>query len=289
MISVLVTGANGLLGSTLVPALRRNGIQITTCSRSNADISADLADAGQAATALRAASPEVIVNLAAATNVDECERAPQTAYLKNVRIVENLVGFIATESPGVHLVQISSDQVYDGAGPHAEGEITLTNMYGFSKYSGELAAARVPNTTLRINFVGRSECPRRTTLSDWLVEQLSGGKVVTVFDDVRFSPLRLTTLAGFIEMAVRQRQIGTFNVGSHGSMSKAEFAFALAAELGLPTSLMRRGRSTESEASARRPSDMSMDSRRFEAAFGVTLPAIKDEIRLLRMEYLDET
>ena len=195
MTRVLVTGARGLLGSTLVPYLRARRHEVVTCSRSGADVRADLTDAAQAGAALRKAAPEVIVNLAALTNVDECERDPQRAYLFNVRIVENLARWMKEEGASCHLIQISSDQVYDGAGPHHEGDVTLVNYYGFSKYAGELAAASVPSTILRTNFFGRSECAGRTSISDWLAAALTRGEVITVFEDVRFSPLSLTRLA----------------------------------------------------------------------------------------------
>ena len=289
MTKVLVTGARGLLGSTLVPYLRAHGHEVVTCSRSGADVCADLTDAAQAGAALRKAAPEVIVNLAALTNVDECERDPQRAYLFNVRIVENLARWMKENATSCHLIQISSDQVYDGAGPHREGDVTLVNYYGFSKYAGELAAASVPSTILRTNFFGRSECAGRTSISDWLAAALGRGDAITVFEDVRFSPLSLTRLARLVEIAVVKRQPGCFNLGSRDGMSKADFAFALAAALALPTSTMRRGRSDDAALSARRPTDMCMDSSRFEAAFGVELPTLRMEINSMKDAYAQAT
>jgi dTDP-4-dehydrorhamnose reductase len=289
MTGVLVTGARGLLGSTLIPYLRARGHEVVTCSRSGANICADLTNAVQASAALRKASPEVIINLAALTNVDECERNPHQAYLNNVRIVENLARWMKEEGKSSHLIQISSDQVYDGTGPHRECEVTLVNYYGFSKYAGELAAASVSSTILRTNFFGRSECTGRISISDWLAAALTGGKYITVFEDVRFSPLSLTRLAQLVEIVVVKRQIGCFNLGSKDGMSKADFAFAVAAALELPISTMHRGQSNDSAGRARRPTDMCMDSSRFEAVFGVELPALNVEINSMKDAYVQAT
>src|SRR5262249_39616332 len=138
------------------------------------DIRADLTDAREVSAALDPVSPEVIVNLAALTDVDECERAPDAAYRANTRIVMNLVRWIDGQ-PGqpCHLVQVSTDQVYDGAGPHREDDVSLTNYYAFSKYSGELAAALVESTVLRTNFFGRSGRAGRSSISDWLYSSLT--------------------------------------------------------------------------------------------------------------------
>ena len=175
MTRVLVTGARGLLGSTLVPYLQARGHDVASCSRTGTGVVADLTDATQVSAALDRVAPEVIVNLAAHTDVDECERNPQLAYLANVRIVENLTMWMRESGGSVHLVQLSTDQVYDGPGPHKEDAVTLTNCYGFSKYAGELAAAAVPSTILRTNFFGRSKCAGRTSLSDWLLRSLVRG------------------------------------------------------------------------------------------------------------------
>lgn len=280
---ILVAGAGGLLGSILVPYLRACGHEVLVPVRGVGRI--DLIDANQVDAALDAAPPEVIINLAALTNVDECERSPQQAYLVNVRIVENLAKWMQKSPSPCHLVQVSTDQVYDGPGPHKEADITLTNFYGFSKYAGELAAAVVPSTVLRTNFFGPSECPGRVSLSDWLVQSLTGEKEITVFDDVRFSPLSLTRLVELIELAAVKQRRGVYNLGSRGGISKADFAFDFAEVMGLPVARMSRGTSDKVKLVAYRPKDMCMDSTLFEKVFDIELPTLKDEIHSMKVAY----
>lgn len=256
--------------------------------RDNVTVRTDLTNSVEVNSILDQVAPEVIVNLAALTNVDECERNPQAAYLSNVRIVENLAKWIQNSANACHLVQISTDQVYDGHGPHKEDDITLTNYYGFSKYAGELAATRVPSTILRTNFFGRSQCPDRHSLSDWLVNSLTRGDSITVFDDVRFSPLTLQRLVELAELVIVKRLQGVFNLGSKYGMSKADFAFTLAETLCLPTQNIRRGTSDTVKLTAYRPKDMCMDSIKFESVFGVELPTLKEEIQFMKGAYSNE-
>jgi dTDP-4-dehydrorhamnose reductase len=289
MAHVLVIGATGLLGSTLAPALAASGHSVVTHGFSaSAQVKADLSDFDQASSLLAKVQPDCIVNLAALTNVDLCEREPHRAYLLNVATVTNLARAMREQAGPCHLVQISTDQVYDGAGPHAEGQVTVTNTYAFSKIAAELAAAAVPSTILRTTFFGRSRCAARTSFSDWILHALRTEAPLNVFDDILFSPLAIDTLAAMIGRVVQQRPIGLFNLGAKDGMSKADFAFALAKVMDLPTANITRTVSTASPAlDAYRPKDMRMDCSLFERTMGLQLPTLIDQIHSLRSDYLE--
>jgi dTDP-4-dehydrorhamnose reductase len=282
---VLVTGSTGLLGATLVEVLRSRGFEVLCHGRAPGEWSADLTEPAAARALLKSAAPDTVVNLAAATNVDRCELHPHEAYLLNTRIVENLAGALEAGDRGAHLVQISTDQLYDGMGPHAEPGVTLTNYYAFSKYAGELAAAGVYSTILRTNFFGRSQHAVRRSFSDWLVESLQRGEPIQVFDDVLFSPLSLPRLADFICTAIERRVRGVFNLGSRNGLSKAEFCYSLARILGLSTAKMTRASASAAPLKAYRPKDMRMNCTRFEEAFGVQVPTLAQEIESMRRCY----
>jgi len=287
MIKVLVTGATGLLGSRLAPFLRSRGHQVTCLGHTHAtDLNANLVNYEETASALDKVRPEVIINLAALTDVDRCETHPQEAYLLNVKPVENLCVWMRGAGQPCHLIQISSDQVYDGAGPHAEGELTIRNHYAMSKLAGEFAAGIVPSTILRTNFVGLSMRKARIGFTDWLHTALNGMSQINVFDDVMFSPLAISTLCYCIERSIDEQPLGVFNLGSRDGMSKADFAFAFAAATGLPsTNLVRVNSSTVATLAARRPTDMRMRCERFECRMALKLPRLIDEIQVLAHDY----
>jgi dTDP-4-dehydrorhamnose reductase len=289
--TALVTGATGLLGCSLVPALRAAGWQVVTHGHSSAapvqadvraDLRADLRDSQATQALVQRVQPALLVNLAALTNVDTCETDPHAAYLLNVRVVENL----AAACGSAHLLHISTDQLYDGTGPHAEDDVRVTNTYAFSKRASELAAAAAAQATvLRTNFFGRSALPGRHSFSDWLFNALSQGQAIQVFDDVCFSPLAMDTLSSLIVRVAEQRPLGVFNAGTRGGMSKADFAFAFAAAAGLPTASMRRADSSAVNLKAYRPKDMRMDSSRIEQALAMNLPELASEIQRTGASY----
>lgn len=285
---ILVLGASGLLGSTLVPFLQSRKRNVIVHTRGGDEKArADLTDEPQMNVLLNGICPDIIVNLIALTDVDRCETHPNESYLVNVKVVENIAKWALQSKLGSHLVQISTDHFYDGAGLKSEEQVTLLNYYAFSKYAGELAVARMPATILRTNFFGRSRCAGRTSFTDWIYDSLTNDKTIQVFDDVYFNPLSLGTLAEVIELAIVKRLRGIFNVGSRNGMSKADFAFSFAAELGLSVrSMMRTTTDKVSYLKTIRPKDMRMECSKFENKGGFKLPDLKDEIKLAAGGYV---
>lgn len=277
---IFVTGSRGLLGSVLAPHLEGRGHTVLAApSRtSSASGRGDLANFANASAALDATRPDVVINLAALTDVDYCEAHPEEAYRINAGLVLNLARWIEASSPTTRLIQVSTDQVYSGAGPHLESAICPINFYGYSKALADEYVQRVGGTSLRTNFFGASVVAGRPSFSDWIVTAARAAKPITVYDDVLFSPLSLGTLVQSIERVIRQPAAGIFNLGSMGGMSKADFAYALVHAAGLSASALTRGRATAAPRPARRPADMRMDSGLFGKVFGVPGPQLADEI-----------
>jgi dTDP-4-dehydrorhamnose reductase len=281
----LVLGATGMLGASLVPALAAKGHTVQAHGRSGAGFErTDLADRGQTARLIERLAPEVVVNLAGLTDVERCQTHPQEAWLANVRTVENVAA--ATRAAGCHLIHISTDQVYDADTPSREDDARPGNSYALTKYAGELAAMAAPATVLRTNFFGASRHASRRSFSDWLHASLVQGQAIQVFEDVRFSPLSMRTLGEAIERLALLRPAGIFNLGSQAGMSKADFAYAFAAALDLPTEKMTRSTVQQSGLlKTWRPKDMRMDSSRIEAILGTAMPTLTHEIQLAAEDY----
>ena len=287
MHNILITGATGLLGSSLVPHLRKCGHNIYTHGlAAQADVMFNLSDKVKTFQALDEMRPEMIINLVSLTDVELCEEQVNFAYLANTRSVENLVNWIGLSGTDCHLVHISTDHVYDGVGLHTEENVTLTNNYAFSKYAGELAASLVSSSILRTNFIGRSRVNHRQSLSDWVYASITSSRNIQILNDVYFSPLSIKTLVEMIELVVKNKPVGIYNLGSHKGMSKADFAFSFAECLKLTTNTMKCIESSEAKfLKVYRPKNMSMDISKFENTLGVKLPNLTDLIQQVAEEY----
>lgn len=287
MDTILITGASGLLGSSLTTYLKNQGFKIITVSqKSNTDFIFDLSNPIKVATCLAEIRPSIIINLAGLTSVEMCEQNIDLAYLVNTRVVENLAIYAADAKNACYLMHISTDHVYDGPLDHREDDISIVNNYALSKYAGELAAQLVPSTIIRTNFVGRSLVMDRVSLTDWVYKSLSARENVQVLDDVYFSPISIRILCNVIERCIRERPVGVFNAGSRNGMSKADFDFAFAEELGLPTKYMRRIKISDADfLKARRPRNMCMNSEKLEGELGIKMPNLVDLIKEIALDY----
>jgi dTDP-4-dehydrorhamnose reductase len=281
---LLVLGANGMLGTSLVPALGALGHVVTAHGRRSPGLkTADLEVAVQARELLRDVKPDAAINLVGLPDVDLCESRPQLAWRVNVRTAENVAA--ACREVDCHLVHISTDQVYDGEPPRTEDQACPGNYYAITKYAGELAALSVRATVLRTNFFGASRHASRRSLTDWLFAALTQSRPIQVFEDIRFSPLSMATLCGMIERMVQLRQTGLFNLGSREGLSKADFAFAFARAIGLPEQCMTRASVQQTALRAWRPKDMRMDTTKIERILGQAMPRLIDEIEIAAKDY----
>lgn len=283
---VLIFGSTGLLGSRLEPYLRSRGHDIVAVGRRDADYILPDFDSNNLKSLFNIHNPDCVINLVAATNVDLCERNVHFAVDSNMLVPASLSKAIESFTSGhCHFIHISTDQVYDGTGEHKEEIVCPLNVYGLTKYSGELMIKIPAVTILRTNFFGRSFNRSRVSFSDWVVRSLRNEEPVTFFEDVRFSALHIGTLCELIDQIIIRRVTGTYNLGCRNGISKADFAIRLAQHLGLSLKEAIIGKSTDLILPARRPLDMTMDVGRFESVSGLPCPDIFEQINKTAAEY----
>lgn len=129
---VLVTGGDGMVGSYFDFG--------TKLSRQELDVT----DFKEVERIFEIHKPKVVIHLAAATDVDRCERDPQYAYLVNGTGTWNIA--VAAKRIGAKVIYVSTVYVFDGRknGPYAESdEPSPHNYYGVSKYIGEIIVESV--------------------------------------------------------------------------------------------------------------------------------------------------
>lgn len=290
MTKVIVFGASGLLGASLCPYLSGQGYDVVRAGRSSGqDYILDVSDASSIKQLLQEIEPQHIVNLVGATNVDQCESDVSFACAANTMVPQAINAAIGQcEDLNVHLVHISTDHVYDGAGPHDESVVNPINVYALSKLAGELLVDLQKTAVLRTNFYGKSLLSGRISFSDWIVASLRKEENITLFQNVMFSALNIDTLCEIIDEVMRKRVVGTFNVGCRNGVSKADFGLALAKQLGIQVKTVKLGNLENLMLKAKRPLDMTMNVQKLEAALGRPCPDIFDEVNKTAKEYSNE-
>jgi dTDP-4-dehydrorhamnose reductase len=140
----LVTGAGGMLGTDMVAVLTSRGEPVTGLDRAGLDVT----DAAAVSDAIAGGRPDVVVNCAAWTAVDDAEASEEQALAVNAAGAANLAA--ACAGVGARLVQISTDYVFagDAGRPYAEDDVPAPRTaYGRTKLAGERAVLdRLPGS-----------------------------------------------------------------------------------------------------------------------------------------------
>jgi dTDP-4-dehydrorhamnose reductase len=287
---LLLTGATGMFGRYLLPSLTQLGevVGIGGPATSNEDIRRfDLADTVAVDRCLDEMAPVIILHAAAKTDVDACERYPGVAWKSNVLATRNLVGWCRRQKAAPYFVYLSTDQVYDGIGPHQETEPSPINVYALTKLWAEELVQQLPlHLILRLNYVALPLSDLRRGFVTWLIDNLSVGQPITLFDDVLFNPLYVADAIELLVELVKMRVEGLLNFGAGGEgVSKAAYALALADQLGLPTKNARIGSVAQATIAAARPRDMRMDVSRLTRQIGRNPPDVASGLRRLASDW----
>lgn len=148
---ILLFGKNGQVARTLREEVQDAG-SVIALGRTEADLSAP----GAAAHAINTHSPDIIINAAAYTAVDEAEKNEAAAAQLNASAVAEMAA--AADGAGAPFIHISTDYVFDGAKQEhykEEDAPNPLNVYGATKFEGEKAAleANDQSVILRTSWV----------------------------------------------------------------------------------------------------------------------------------------
>jgi dTDP-4-dehydrorhamnose reductase len=279
MTRILVTGASGLLGLNFCLHFHRQH-ELTGVVNSHPlpgarfpIIQADLSRQGEFARLVDQIEPELVLNCAALTNIDECESLPEQSWQINAELPGEMARVCA--SRGVQLVHLSTDAVFDGLrGDYSEeDEPNPRSVYARSKLAGEQAVlAEYPAALVaRLNFYGWSLFGQRS-LAEFFFYNLLERKPVQGFTDVKFCPLEVTRLAEILMRLVELSYTGLYHVVSGEHLTKYEFGLRVADLFGLDDSLIHPVSVSESGLRAARSRDLRLRTDKLAAALGHPAP-----------------
>lgn len=137
---ILLLGANGQVGWELRKTLAPFGTLTTSARSGNCDRPLDVADLSALTALLEDTRPDVIVNAAAYTAVDQAESEPELARRINAEVPERIGRWAAAQ--GALVAHYSTDYVFDGtkSTPYVETDTpNPLGVYGRSKLAGDEA------------------------------------------------------------------------------------------------------------------------------------------------------
>jgi dTDP-4-dehydrorhamnose reductase len=278
-VKLLVTGREGQLARSIAErAADHPGLDIIFTSRGEADLSSS----GSVAGAITAVRPELVVNAAAYTAVDQAEAEPALAFRINAEGAGEAAA--AAREVGAAVIQLSTDYVFDGRArdPYAEDAPTEPlSVYGRSKLAGE-AAVRVTNPDHLILRTSWFYSPFGRNFVRTMASLAAEREVLNVVSDQFGCPTSALDLAEAI-LRIADRWNGgdrtglgdTYHLAGSGSGSWFDLASEVmvnCSRLGLQAAEVRPIAAADWPTKATRPANAVLDCSRIERDLGLRLP-----------------
>jgi dTDP-4-dehydrorhamnose reductase len=281
---ILLLGKDGQVGWELQRALAPLG-NLTALDRSDAmPLCGDLSEPARLVETVRWLRPDVIVNAAAHTLVDQAESEPELARAVNA----TAPGALAREAAacGAWVVHYSTDYVFDGTGstPWTEDDPTgPLNVYGQTKLEGEqlIRASGCRHLIVRTSWVYAS---RGNNFARTMLRLATERDSLTVIDDQHGAPTGADLLADVTAHALRAAMrrpdlAGTYHLAASGETTwhgYARFVVEWARAAGQPIKVqpeaIRAVPSTVFATAAKRPANSRLATGKLQQAFNLVLP-----------------
>ena len=203
----------------------------------------DVASAASVNAAFERAAPDVVILLAAISDIDECERRPEVAQAVNVRGADHIAEACARS--GAKLVYTSSAAVFDGTrhGYNESDPPTPLSVYGTTKALAEDTILRKLPSALILRLalvIGFAEGSGTNAMLNKFAAKLRAGESVSFPDYEYRNPIDAETLSCFLlELLHCAGAAGIFHVGATESISRFELGVRLAEKMGFSSHLVR--------------------------------------------------
>lgn len=277
MLKIWIVGAGGQLGTALNEVLDPLEIEVFNTDKDELDITEteDVLNFGEIN------RPDVIINCAAVIDPNLCEQEQELAYRVNALGARNLS--IVARKTGAKMVQISTDDVFDGLNTTPYSEFDDTNpktVYGRSKRAGENYVKEFTHK----HFIIRSNWVygKGNNFVNKLLEA-DDGEEMAIASDQFGSPTSAKDLARIILYLIYTNEYGTYHATCKGVCSRYQFAQEILRLAGKNLTL-KAVPSSELEFSSVRPAYSVLDNFILRIINVYEMPDWRDSLK----EYMDE-
>lgn len=293
---ILICGSNGLLGQRLALSLSgRTEYEVLNTSHHRVFVldhrlidytQLDITKKSDVKSLVSSFQPTIILNAAAATNVDWCEVHREQAWTINVVGVENIIE--AAKRVGAKIIHVSTDYVFNGqAGPYREDDrVNPISYYGKTKLASEnaLRASGSSHAIVRTIVVYGYGLHVKNNFALWVINNLRAGKQIRCVDDQISNPTYVGDLAFAIIRIFEREKEGLFHICGSEAISRYHFAEKIAHIFSLDSRLIERIKSSELQQAAPRPLVTGFITLKAETELGLKPMNVTQGLSLLRRE-----
>ena len=255
---VLVTGVNGLVGTSIAKLLSKKKYNVLLTSRKKENLATqklDISSINEVNKTISDFKPDVVINSAAMANVDLCEVEKELCWNTNVNGVDNLVK--ACLKYNCHLVHISTDYIFDGlkeGGIYHETDLpNPQGVYAESKLEAEkiIIKSGVDASILRTILVYGKH--KNLNIVTFIKQSLEENKEVKLVDDQIRMPTFVDDLSNACITASERRSKGVFNISGKEQMSYLEIGNIIADHFSLDKKYIKPVKTKDLNQKAKRP------------------------------------
>ena len=277
---ILITGAFGQLGHALQSVLSKKSNYELICTgrkvkKGQEGIPLDIRNQVALKELINTTAPDILINLAAMTNVDACELNPKLAGEINVAGLEHIC-----DSFKGKIIHLSTDYVFDGtSGPYKEDDpLNPISIYGKTKLASEhiLLEKDIKNLVIRGNVLYDYSPHTSASFLNWVVSSLKGNQEIKVVEDQFNNPTWTRSMSDIIELSIENDLEGIIHWGDSVHISRFEFAKLIAKKFSLNESLIKPVLTSELNQPARRPLQSGLSTEKLVNMLDIIPPSIED-------------
>ncbi len=288
--TVLVTGSTGMLGRVLCDVLKKDH-SVLGLSRQGAEgsLACELSDLSSLRRVFDQNKVDLLVNTAAYSDVDGCERDPKLAHASNTLSTKYLS--MACSEKNVPWVHVSTDYVFDGRRrePYKESDATgPVNIYGLTKWTGEWYAKNspAPCAVVRTSWLFGGPSPKNFVNA--VAARLAKENSISVLDDQTDAPTSVKDLSLAIlkilehmkKLKSGERWNETFHICNNGGTTRFKMTEVIRDAIGRKdVRVEKTGPSAIPNRVAIRPVYVVMSPQKFEKSFGMTLRPWQESLK----------
>ena len=277
---ILITGAFGQLGHALQSVLSRESNYELICTgrkikKGQEGIPLDIRNQVALKEIINTTAPDILINLAAMTNVDACELNPKLAGEINVAGLQHIC-----DSFKGKIIHLSTDYVFDGtSGPYKEDDpLNPISIYGKTKLASEhiLLEKDIKNLVIRGNVLYDYSPHTSASFLNWVVSSLKDNQEIKVVEDQFNNPTWTRSMSDIIELSIENDLEGIIHWGDSVHISRYEFAKLIAKKFSLNDSLIKPVLTSELNQPARRPLQSGLSTEKLVNMLDIIPPSIDD-------------
>ena len=284
---VLIFGTSGFLGSYLFDKLKKT-LNVFNTGKKKRTI--DLTNFDEVEKKIINIKPNLIINSAGLTSIEECEQNIKKSKKINVDFLNQIFLIKKKHDLNFNLIHFSTDQIYNpkkNIKNSEKNEFMPINVYSKHKLMSEKICFRNKALVFRVNLIGKSH-HKKDKFTDWIFNNFSKNNKINGFIDSFYSPLCVDTISNIILKTIKKKYYlfsGIYNLGSNDGISKYKLIQLFTKKLNIYQEKLLIKSKINDFCKTKRTRYNRMNVKKFENKFNIKLPCIHREMNNVIKSY----